>query len=274
MCTPARSISYAACWHEGPLDYRVMIELHVDGDIATLRMAHGKANALDAELLRALEESLDEVERSPARAVVLTGTGTIFSAGVDLFRVIEGGASYVTEFFPLLVAAIRRLFLFPRPVVAATNGHAIAGGCILTAACDYRIMARGKGRMGVPELLVGVPFPALALEVLRFVAPPQHLHNIIFSGRTFLPAEAAGHGLVDELAEPEELSSRASEVARQLALIPAEAFRMTKMQLRQSSIERAEGHGALADAAAERIWSAADTHRGIRDYLTRTIGKR
>jgi enoyl-CoA hydratase len=251
-----------------------MIEHDSDDGIATLRMAHGKANALDAELLRSLKESLDEVERGPARAVVLTGTGSIFSAGVDLFRLIDGGPSYVFEFFPLLAAAIRRLFLFPKPLVAATNGHAIAGGCILTAACDYRIMAAGKGRIGVPELLVGVPFPAVALEVLRFATPPQHLQNIIYSGRTFLPEEAVERGLVDEVAEPEELSCRASDVARQFAGIPAEAFRMTKMQLRQSSIERAEGHGALADAAAERIWSAADTHRGIRDYLTRTIGKR
>ena len=79
-----------------------MIELDSDGDIITLRLAHGKASALDVELLRSLEERLDEVERSSARAVVLTGTGTIFSAGVDLFRLIEGGPSYVGEFFPRL----------------------------------------------------------------------------------------------------------------------------------------------------------------------------
>jgi enoyl-CoA hydratase len=250
-----------------------VIEQELTGAVMTLRMAHGKANALDAELLRSLEECLDDVERSAAHAVILTGTGTIFSAGVDLFRVLEGGASYVAEFFPRLVSAIRRLFLFPRPVVAATNGHAIAGGCILTAACDYRIMATGKGRIGVPELLVGVPFPALAVEIMRFVTPPQHLQGILLTGRTFSPDEALRQGLVDELAEPEGLAGRASEVARQLASIPADAFRMTKMQLRQPSIDRADAH-AMADAEAERIWSGTDTHQRIRDYLTRTIGKR
>src|SRR6266852_3631054 len=122
-----------------------MIERQDDDGIVTLRLAHGKASALDAELLEALEQSLDEVGRSDARAVVLTGSGSIFSAGVDLFRLLNEGAPYVGRFFPLLVSAIRRLFLFPRPVVAAANGHAIAGGCILVAACDYRLMAAGNG---------------------------------------------------------------------------------------------------------------------------------
>jgi enoyl-CoA hydratase len=250
-----------------------VIEQELNAGVMTLRMAHGKANALDAELLRSLEERLDDVERSSVEAVILTGTGTIFSAGVDLFRVLEGGPSYVAEFFPRLVSAIRRLFLFPRPVVAAANGHAIAGGCILTAACDYRILASGKGRIGVPELLVGVPFPALATEIMRFVTPPQHLQSILLTGRTFMPDEALRQGLVDELAEPEQLAGRASEVARQLARIPQAAFRMTKMQLRGPSIERAAAL-AGADAEAERIWSAAETHRRIRDYLAVTIGKR
>ena len=250
-----------------------MIELDSDGDITTLRLAHGKASALDVELLRSLEERLDEVERSSARAVVLTGTGTIFSAGVDLFRVIEGGPSYVGEFFPRLASAIRRLFLFPRPVVAAANGHAIAGGCILAAACDYRILATGKGRIGVPEAFVGVPFPAVALEVLRFAMPAEHLQNIVYTGTTFSPEEAFRLGLIDELSAPEELAGRASEVARQLASIPTEVFRMTKMQLRQVSIDRADAmHGA--DVAAERIWADAGTHQHIRQYLNRTIGKR
>jgi hypothetical protein len=131
-------------------------------------------------VLDALGRELDAAAGSDARAVVLTGAGSIFCAGVDLFRVVDEGADYVRRFLPSLADVIRKLFMLPKPVVAAANGHAIAGGCILVAACDYRLMARGGGRIGVPELLVGVPFPAIALEILRFALAPERMqdHNL------------------------------------------------------------------------------------------------
>ena len=125
--------------------------------IAVLRIEHGKANTLDMELCDAVVEAFEDA--NDARAVVLTGTGRIFSAGVDLFRVLEGGASYVDAFVPAMCRAFERLFVHPAPVAAAANGHAIAGGCLLVAAADQRLMAAGSARIGIPELQVGVPFP-------------------------------------------------------------------------------------------------------------------
>lgn len=250
-----------------------MIERDDKDGIVTLRLAHGKASALDAELLEALDAALDEAERSSARALVLTGTGSIFSAGVDLFRLTNDGAPYVERFYPVLVSAVRRLFGFPRPVVAAINGHAIAGGCILAQACDSRLMAAGKGRIGVPELLVGVPFPPLVLEVLRFAAPPQHLQQIVYSGQTFLPEEALAKGLLDEVVEADSLASRAHELASKLASIHTGSFRLTKAQLRSEAIERAERARSI-DEEGRAIWSAAETHGQIREYLARTVGKK
>jgi enoyl-CoA hydratase len=121
------------------------------GPIATLTMRHGRANALDLDLLRSLLEALDEVEREGAGAVVITGTGTIFSADVDLRRVIEGGPDYVRRLLPLLRALYERLAWFGRPVVAALNGHAIAGGLIMAMAPDQVLMAAGQGGIGSPS---------------------------------------------------------------------------------------------------------------------------
>src|SRR6516225_1366555 len=101
--------------------------------ILTLRLAHGKASALDVELLDALLGELDG-SAEDIRAVILTGTGSIFSAGVDLLRLTREGADYVRRFLPLLSRFVRTLFAFPRPVVTAVNGHAIAGGCVLVLA--------------------------------------------------------------------------------------------------------------------------------------------
>src|SRR6185295_5969986 len=122
----------------------------------------GKASALDLELLVALESALRGEEQSKERALVLTGTGAIFCAGVDLKRIAQGKRQYIEAFLPALERAFERLFFLEKPVVAAINGHAIAGGAVLALACDHRILARGKGMVGTPELKVGVPFPFLA----------------------------------------------------------------------------------------------------------------
>src|ERR1700686_4981023 len=137
-----------------------MLGREITDGILTIRMAHGKASALDREICLALQSAFEEAATDDAvGAVVLTGTGSIFSAGVDLPRMISAGGDYVQDFVEALDAALRGLFVFPKPVVAAVNGHAIAGGAILAFACDHRLMC--AGRIGVPEMLVGVPFPPM-----------------------------------------------------------------------------------------------------------------
>src|SRR5437764_1288972 len=148
-----------------------MIELTEHGRVAVLTMTHGKANALDLEFCRALTAQLDACRQSSLRALVITGGGRMFSAGVDLPRIVDEGAPYVRAFLPAVNKAFETLFSFPRPVVAAVNGHAIAGGCVMACAADSRLMARADARIGIPELLVGVPFPVVPLEIMRFAAP-------------------------------------------------------------------------------------------------------
>ena len=152
-----------------------MIDSKINDGIAVLTLMHGKANALDIEFCEALAARFMELRSSDAKAVVLTGQGKIFSAGVDLKRLSEGGADYIRKFLPALHKLYDTVFYHPKPVVAAINGHAIAGGCVLAACADRRIMARESGRIGVTELLVGVPFPALAFEIVRFAVPPRYL---------------------------------------------------------------------------------------------------
>src|SRR5262245_23776931 len=140
-----------------------MIEREERGAVTILRMVRGKGNALNLELVAALLDALDGLESSAARAGVLTGQGGIFGAGVDLPALAEGGPGYVRQFLPLLGRLFERLATFPMPMVAAVNGHAIAGGAILMAACDQRLLAKGSARVGLTEVRVGVVFPAWAL---------------------------------------------------------------------------------------------------------------
>src|SRR5690606_15976287 len=137
-------------------------DVDVEGvPVAVLRMAHGPVNAMDLELCQALSERFSDLADDPARAVVVTGSDRAFSAGVDLKRATAGGDAYIDEFLPALADAFRAAFELPKPLVAAVNGHAIAGGCVLAACADVVLMAEGTARIGVPELRVGVPFPRI-----------------------------------------------------------------------------------------------------------------
>ena len=246
-----------------------MIEVTRRAGVAVLRMTHGKANALDLELCETLTAQLNDCARSDAGALVVTGDGRMFSAGVDLVRIVDGGAAYVRAFLPALNAMCAALFSFPRPVVAAVNGHAIAGGCVIACAADYRLMAREPGRIGIPELLVGVPFPVVPLEIMRFAAP-QHVQALAYRGLTLTADQAQQHGLVDAVVDAERLADEAFSVAASLAAIPAASFALTKRQLREPALERMHA-GAATDRAAEDAWASADTLDAIRGYVARTL---
>ena len=111
-----------------------MIDIKINDGIAILTMSHGKANALDIEFCDALVARFSDLRKSDAKAVVLTGQGKIFSAGVDLKRLSDGGADYIRQFLPALHRLYDAVFFHPKPVIAAINGHAIAGGACLRAA--------------------------------------------------------------------------------------------------------------------------------------------
>src|SRR4029078_577540 len=231
-----------------------MIERRVEGPVTVLELRHKKANALDVELLTALEVELAAAERA-GQAVVLTGTGSIFSAGVDLYRVLDGGTSYLEAFLPALDSSLRRLFTFPRPAGAAINGRAMAGGWILACSCDYRVASLTAGKLGLPELHVGVAFPPIAaahrrvrntasafppiaVETVRFATPAAQLQALVLAGRTYSGEDAQRHGLVDEAVPAEAALARAVSVATALGNVPADAYRLTKEQLRAPTLER------------------------------------
>jgi enoyl-CoA hydratase len=250
-----------------------MIDIKTQAGIAVLTLTHGKANALDIELCEALTARFQELRNSDAKAVVVTGQGKIFSAGVDLIRLSEGGAAYVRKFLPALHKLYDTVFYHPKPVVAAINGHAIAGGCVLACCADRRIMTREGGRIGVTEMLVGVPFPALAFEIVRFAVPPRYLPEFTLSGATYETDTALQRGWIDEVAEPGELIEDAIAVAQELALLSPAAFAQTKMQIRQAVTERMAHSGEATDKAVTAIWTAPETLRYIRDYVARTLKK-
>jgi enoyl-CoA hydratase len=250
-----------------------VIDLKTENGIAVITIKHGKANALDSELCLELAKCFGELCRSDDRAVVITGQERIFSAGVDLIRLSSGGPGYVRAFLPTLHRLYDAVFFHPKPVVAAINGHAIAGGCVLACCADRRIMASGNGRIGVTELLVGVPFPALAFEIVRFAVPGRYLSEVTLSGATYDLDAALQRGWIDMVVPANDLMAKAMEAAEQLAQLSPAAFAMTKKQLRAAVSERVAHSWKATDEKVTEIWAAPETLSCIRDYVARTLKK-
>ena len=205
--------------------------------------------------------------------IVLTGEGKIFSAGVDLHRMLKEGPSYVRRFVPALEAVLEQLFLYPNPVVAAVNGHAIAGGCILACAADFRVAVNDGAKIGVPELRVGVPFPPVGMEIMRFAVAPERFQEVILMGQTYSTVEARNYGLVDEVTPRADLLDRALAVAESLESIPRETFAFTKAHIRSGVRERSREATEKLQEKVLDLWCSPEILRVVERYVSETLKK-
>lgn len=238
-----------------------MLDFEERGEVAIIRLQHGKVNALDLELLLSMTRAMRAVDQD--RAVVITGSGSAFSAGVDLKRIVTGGPSYVREFLPALLDSFMAVFDHPAPVVAAVNGHAIAGGCVIAAACDVRLMSKGK--IGLAELSVGVPFPPVPMEIMRH-AIGSAVSHLVLTAALLDPAQAQSIGLVQDVCEAEILLDSAVDQARQMARTPVDVFSVSKRQLQQPARDRIAARSGDEEAVVE-MWSSDRTRDAIARYI-------
>jgi enoyl-CoA hydratase len=239
-----------------------MLDIERRSDVLVVRLNHGKVNAFDVELLHAITGAFRSA--GEGQAIVLTAAGHAFSAGVDLRRIVDGGPAYVAEFLPALSETFLAVYDHSGPVVAAVNGHAIAGGCILTAACDLRLMSQGT--IGLAELAVGVPFPTSALEIMRAACGP-HAQKLVLGARLVGPDDARLIGLIDEVTAPEALLGEAMRWAGTLGQIPSEVYSFTKRQLHGPTRDRIAIHQEKQDDVALRLWSSDGVRQRLAEYL-------
>lgn len=243
-----------------------MLEIESKSGITVIRMDHGKVNAMDLEFCQALTKELLHLAESDCRAAVLTGNDRVFSAGVDLVRLIGEGQPYLNEFLPALTLCFRTIFQFPKPIVAAINGHAIAGGCILATACDQRLI-QPRARIGLPELRVGVPLPSIAIEIMRFAVAPQAFQAMVTVGKNYRNDEATTVGLADRVVEKESLMEQAIKAATELTAIPASVFAISKRQMRFPAELQVQASEAEFENSIEALWHSEEIRNEIHLYV-------
>jgi enoyl-CoA hydratase len=210
---------------------QIAVERH--GGTAVLCLASGKLNAVTPLLLEEALDALAGIARDPeVKAVILTGgESRFFSFGLDVAGLLPLARKDMAIVLDNLVAVLKNLFFFPKPVVAAVNGHAVAGGLLLAVTADYRIGAEGSFSIGLSEVNLGVAAPAVSLRIMAHQIGEARTREAALTGKIYNPAEALRLGLFHEVVPPDRLRHRAQEKASQLGGLPPGGVALNKRYL-------------------------------------------
>lgn len=214
---------------------RVSYEL--DGSIATITMDDGKVNALSHEMFGELNEAFDRAENDDA-IVVLTGRDGIFSAGFHL-ETLTGGGDTALDLLLTGFELSYRLLSYPKPVVVACTGHAMAMGLFLMLSGDERIgVAGGDHKIVANEVAIGMTLPWTPIEICRIRLDPAHLQRALNLSATYTPDAAVDAGLLDRVVPEGELVDTARSVAESMGDLNLAAHGATKLRTREEALQR------------------------------------
>ena len=236
------------------------VNLSIHEGIATVTIKRPKVNAINEQVVSELRDVFRDLAlNTQVKAVILTGKGSFFSFGFD----IPGFMNYSKEEFHRFVMSfselVQHIFVFEKPVIAALNGHTVAGGCILAIACDRRVMVTGKAKIALNEITIGATIFTSIAEILKFTVGSGNAQRILYSGTMHSADEALTLGLVDEVQSEEGFDGAVLRAARELAERDGEAFGSVKRLLRKDALDRIERdeRGSVSDFVD--IWYSQST---------------
>jgi enoyl-CoA hydratase/carnithine racemase len=212
------------------------IAVDIKDDVAVFKLQRSVTNPLNLDFLKEISSNLHDLEKNPkVRAIVLTSTNDkFFSIGFDLPYLITLKMDDVEIFYTTYNQLSVQLFSFPKPVVAAINGHAIAGGCILALCCDYRFISEGRKLMGLNEIKLGLPVPYPGDRILHQIVGSQYAKEIMEIGEFYPPEASLQMGMVDQVFPLEQVLAKSIERAKLLGNYPAHAY----MKIKENRVEK------------------------------------
>jgi enoyl-CoA hydratase len=213
-----------------------LVDYELNGAVATIALDDGKLNVFSIRMLQALHAALDDAQRDGA-VVVLRGRAGCFSAGFDM-NVFGAGPEPILEMLTLGATLAERVLSFPRPVLVACSGHAIAAGAFLPLAADVRIGVDGPFQIGLNEVRIGLTVPSFAIELARGRLAPAHFDAAVVGARMYEPAGAVAAGFLDRVVAAEELDEASLAAAAALAELNGRAHVATKLRARAETLDR------------------------------------
>ena len=234
--------------------------------VTTLILHRGKVNALNEAVVDEMKGAFTTLEKDEeTRAIIFTGRGKFFSFGFDIPEFLSYTKKefirYLTEFTGLYTY----MFSYPKPIVAALNGHTIAGGCMLALACDHRIMVTGRARISLNEISFGASVFAGCMEMLCFWAGRKNATEVLSSGAMYTAEEAKEIGMIEEIATEKTLKDRAIDVAIRLGSKHPPAFTSIKQQLRKPFLEEMLHRESKSIEEFVEIWYSKATWKNLQN---------
>ena len=212
------------------------VQYDLDGEVATIRIDDGKRNALAPGVIESIYTALDQAERDRA-IVMLTGRESVFSAGFDL-NVMKRGGRRALNMLSRGYGLTARVLAYPRPVIAACNGHSFAMGVFLMLSADYVVGSRGDFRISANEVAIGLKMPRVAAAMLGHRLTPAAYQRAVTLSESFGPESALDAGFFDELADPDDVLVVARQHAEAAKSLHASAHRDSKRRIRAALIRR------------------------------------
>ncbi len=246
------------------------VRISFEGGIALIELARGKVNAISEAFTEELHLRLEEIEKdSGVRTVILTGSGKFFSFGLDIPEFLNYPKESFQKFVGKFADLYTYLFNYPKPVIAALNGHTVAGGFMLATACDYRIMVSGSSRISLNEITFGSSlFPGSAV-MLAYCVGNRNAEKIALSGKMYSAEEALTIGLVDQVTDEDKLAIKAQETAQDFVKLEGPAFRSIKNLMRGPVAEEMRRQDKLYRDEMIDIWYSEDTWRRLQNIKIR-----
>jgi Delta3-Delta2-enoyl-CoA isomerase len=237
-----------------------------DRQIATVTLSRGKVNALNEAMVEEIHGGFRAIETDGAvRAVILTGQGKFFTFGFDIPEFLSYSNESFSRYLRKFSGLYTYMFTFPKPIIAALNGHSIAGGCMLATACDCRLMVTGKARISLNEINFGSSVFAGSAAILKYCVGDRNAQEILYSGKMYSAEDAANLGLVNKVTKEEDLASEASRVAQELAGKDGAAFRSIKSLLRTPVAEEMTRTEEASLKEFVDIWYSESTWKNLQE---------
>lgn len=247
------------------------INLTVNEGVARIALSRGKVNAINEKVVDELTDCLRGFSYDPGvKAIVLTGEGKFFTYGFDIPEFLsytkESFIRYLTKFTGLYTD----IFLYPKPVIAALNGHTIAGGCMLAIACDYRIMVPGNTKISLNEINFSSSVFAGSVEMMKILLGQKRAEAALLSGAMYSAEEALKIGLIDQISVKDNLESEAIKKAMEYASQDSAAFSSIKNLLRQAIAEDMMKRERASILDFVDIWYSENTWKNLHEKVIRS----
>ena len=215
----------------------LQLEQNQDNKVCTLHMNFERENRLSLELLDELMRALDQLEKdATTTALVFTGgDAKFFSNGLHLDWLMQkvGDPQAVGNYLQKINALYHRLTLYPKPTVAAINGHCFAAGVFMAAHMDFRLMREDRGWVSLPEVDINIPLLPGMIAICQAVMPPQGFRQIYYTGKRFTAPEAQAIGFIDQICSEQDLLPQAQNFAAMLGQKKQKTYAEMKRRIRQ-----------------------------------------